>query len=75
MYQYSDNEKDAPVKLHDHACNACRYAIMGMGSGITESVPISMMSSGGVDLPGFGYDGDEMPGFGTFGYGRNIPTL
>lgn len=76
MYCYADNGKDTPLKIHDHAMDALRYAIMGIGTGITESVPVSMMSVGGGDIPGLGYDGDKLPGFGTFGYGRrDIPTF
>jgi len=32
MYCYADDEKDRPLKLYDHACDALRYAIMGIGT-------------------------------------------
>jgi phage terminase large subunit len=41
MYCYSDDEKDRPVKLHDHAMDTCRYAIMGLEGDVRKPTPSS----------------------------------
>lgn len=31
-YSYADGDRDMPIKLNDHACDALRYCIVGLGS-------------------------------------------
>lgn len=73
MYQYADNGKDTPLKIHDHALDALRYSVMEIGSGVYETVPPSMMTARGgrTKIPGLG-GCNGLPGLGT---GRGIPGL
>lgn len=32
MYSYADSDKDTPLPIHNHACDALRYGIVGLGS-------------------------------------------
>jgi len=56
MYQYADDEKDRPVKLHDHAMDALRYALIESKSESHYAASAEMMSAASAPIPGFHLD-------------------
>ena len=46
MYSYSDNDKDKPVKMYDHALDSCRYSIMSLSGGSEGIVFLGTLSEG-----------------------------
>jgi hypothetical protein len=70
-------KRDAPLKIHDHAMDAVRYAVMGLpDTGGGESILVENASyGGGSDMPGLG--GSRMPQLSLYerhepGWTRNV---
>jgi PBSX family phage terminase large subunit len=40
MYSYADSDKDTPLPIHNHACDALRYAIQGLNAVVEQPKPI-----------------------------------